>query len=72
MDKTLTMVFKNAAGRNVSLSVAAPREDLTGAEVAQAMKDLIDGDIFITSGGDLVEIAAARIVSREVVELELE
>ncbi|HHT70621.1 MAG TPA: DUF2922 domain-containing protein [Firmicutes bacterium] len=71
MEQTLMLVFKNAAGKNASLSLAAPREDLTGAEVAQAMQDIIDHNIFVTSGGDLVEISAARIVSREVTELEL-
>lgn len=71
MEKTLVLVFKNADGKNVSLSLAAPREDVTGLEVAQAMQDIITNDIFTSSGGDLVEVSAARIVSREVTELEL-
>ncbi|HHV07315.1 MAG TPA: DUF2922 domain-containing protein [Firmicutes bacterium] len=71
MEKTLVMVFKNAEGRNASFSLAAPREDLTGQEVAQTMQELIDRNIFVTSGGELAEIGSARIVSREVTELEL-
>ncbi|MGI6129135.1 MAG: DUF2922 domain-containing protein [bacterium] len=71
MEKTLVMVFKNADGKNASISIAAPREDLDAVEVVQAMQEIIDNNVFVTSGGDLVEIAAARVVSREVTELEV-
>ena len=71
MEKTLVMVFKNGEGKTASMSVAAPREDLQGVEVMQAMQGLIDNNVFASGGSDLVEIAAARIVSREVTELEL-
>ncbi|NLG87307.1 MAG: DUF2922 domain-containing protein [Firmicutes bacterium] len=71
METSLVLTFKNAEGRNVSFSLGAPREDLTGAEVAQVMQELIDRNIFTSSGGDLTEIGTARLVSREVTELEL-
>ena len=71
MEKTLVLGFKNTEGRSVSLSLAAPREDLTGAEVAQVMQEIIDRNIFTSSGGDLAEIANARVVSRQVTELAL-
>jgi hypothetical protein len=71
METTLTMVFKNGLGKNASLSLKAPREDLDGAEVAQAMQDIIDADVFTSGGEDLVGIVAARIVARQVTELEL-
>jgi aromatic ring-opening dioxygenase catalytic subunit (LigB family) len=71
VEKTLVMVFKNADGKNASISIAAPREDLDAVEVVQAMQEIIDNNVFVTSGGDLVEIAAARVVSREVTELEV-
>lgn len=71
MEKTLVLTFKNVDGKSVSLSLAAPREDLTGTEVAQTMQEIIDRNIFTSSGGDLAEIATARVVSREVTELAL-
>lgn len=71
METTLVMVFKNEEGKSSTFSLAAPREDLTSTEVSQAMQDIIDRNIFTSSGGDLVEMAAARLVSREITELEL-
>ncbi|MDK2785043.1 MAG: hypothetical protein PWR11_909, partial [Bacillota bacterium] len=51
MEKTLSLVFRNAAGRTTTLSLAAPREDLTDAEVAQVMQTIIAKNIFAGSGG---------------------
>ncbi|BCV25541.1 MAG TPA: DUF2922 domain-containing protein [Firmicutes bacterium] len=68
MEKTLSLVFKNAAGRTTTLSLAAPRDDLTDAEVAQVMQTIIQKNIFAGSGGELVAAATARLVSRDVSE----
>jgi hypothetical protein len=68
VDKTLSLVFRNAAGRTTTLSLAAPREDLTDAEIAQVMQNIIAKNIFAGSGGELVQAVAARVVGREVRE----
>lgn len=65
----LEMSFRNAEGRRVTLSVLNPRGDLTGQEVREAMDAIVASNVFTSSGGDLVEVVGARLVSREVVEL---
>lgn len=69
MDKNLELIFKNVAGKNARLSIQNPKEDLTTQEVEALMNDIIDKNVFETSGGDLVEIVGARIVQREVIDL---
>ncbi|AQS60321.1 DUF2922 domain-containing protein [Desulforamulus ferrireducens] len=71
MSKTLELIFVNAAGSKVTLRVTEPREDLQAAEVKTVMEEIIAKDIFTSTGGSLVGVAGARVVSREVAELEL-
>lgn len=69
--KTVELVFKTAAGKNFTISLDAPREGLTGADVSPVMETIISKNIFATTGGDVVEATNARIINKEVVELEL-
>lgn len=66
---SLRMSFRNEAGRSVSISMDNPRVDLTAAEVENAMDMIINRNIFTTTGGDLVSIVRARIISSTVTEL---
>ncbi len=60
--KTLRMVFRNQAGRNVTISLDNPREDLTATEIEAAMDLVIARDIFTSSGGDLVSKQDVKII----------
>ena len=71
MSKTLELVFVNAAGSKVTLRVTEPREDLQAAEVKNVMDEIVAQDIFTSTGGSLVGVAGARVVSRDIAELEL-
>jgi hypothetical protein len=71
MEHTLEMIFTNAAGRRVTKRVTNAREDVTGPEVKQAMDTIVNTNIFTSTGGDLVGQASARLVTRDVLELEL-
>jgi len=71
MAQTLEMTFKNAADKNFTVSLDAPRDNLTGAEVKAVMDMIISRNIFRTSGGDVVGVYKARIINKEIVELEL-
>lgn len=71
MSATLEMTFVNQAGNKVTLRVANPREDITDTEVRTAMDTVIAKNVFSSSGGDLVSVAGARIVSREVTEIDV-
>ncbi|MGI6574712.1 MAG: DUF2922 domain-containing protein [bacterium] len=66
MEKTLYLTFYNQEGRRQSLTVPAPREDLTANEVEAAMNLIIQQNIFTSSGGDLAAAVEAQIVGRTV------
>jgi hypothetical protein len=69
MATVLTMSFKNAADRTSSYSIEDPRADITEAEVESVMQDMITRNVFNTSGGDLISVAAAKITTTTVTEL---
>lgn len=71
MSKTLQLSFTNAAGKAFSLSLDAPRTDLTGADVTAVMNMIIEKNIFATTGGDVTTKSKASIINKDVVELEL-
>lgn len=60
------MVFLNEEGRNVTLSVPDARNDLQPAEVETVMTNILQRNIFITSGGEISGLNKAQIVSRDV------
>lgn len=60
--QTLRMVFRNEAGRNVTIALDNPRENLTAAEIEAAMDLVITRNIFTSSGGDLVAKQDIRII----------
>lgn len=66
MEKTLRLIFRNAEGRQVTISVRDPQDDLNSADVNAAMDLIINADIFQTTGGSIVEKVRAEIVAREV------
>jgi len=67
--KTLQMIFLNAANGRVTLSLTDPKDTLTALEVETAMNNIIAQNVINSSGGDLVAILGARIVTRQVTEL---
>jgi hypothetical protein len=69
MNKTLEMVFQNAAGKNTRISISDPREDLSPAEVQGVMDLIVQKNIFDTTGGDITQALSARIITREVEEI---
>ncbi|SMC00035.1 Protein of unknown function [Thermanaeromonas toyohensis ToBE] len=69
LSKRLELIFQNASGRRITLTVQDPRADLTSGEVQATMEFILSRNIFTSSGGDLVAIAGARVVSREITDL---
>lgn len=69
MSTKLEMSFKNAQENKSTISIDNPRADLTDAEVKTVMQDIIAKNIFNSTGGDLVSINSARIVSTTIDEL---
>ena len=65
MTKTLAMVFRDETGKQVTLNVAEPRDNLTTAEVQVVMQDIVAKNIFSSKGGNLVQGVDAKISSRD-------
>lgn len=66
MEQTLRLIFRNAEGRNITLSVNNPQDSLNSADVDFAMDLILSSDIFQTSGGSIIEKVKAEVVSRQV------
>ena len=62
----LQLVFKNEEGRNFTLTVYDPKENLTEAEVTETMDQVIATNLFASNGGELKSKVSARVVNREV------
>ena len=70
VDTDLDLVFRNAAGKKVSLNIEEPKTGVTKAEIDAAMQVVVDNNVFNTSGGDIVEAVEGRLrtVTTDVVE----
>ena len=66
MEQTLRLIFRNAEGRSVTISVNDPKDPLDSMEVNDVMDQIINTGIFDSSGGSITEKVKAEVVSREV------
>lgn len=69
MVKTLELVFRNQSGKEITISLADPKDGLTKTQAVTVMQDIIAKNIFTTKGGDLKESVDARVRSRDAVSL---
>ena len=60
-DTDLNLVFRNAAGKKVSLKIEEPKANVTKAEIDAAMQVVVENNVFATSGGDIVEAVGGRL-----------
>ena len=60
-DTDLDLVFRNAAGKKVTLNIEEPKNGITKAEIDAAMAVVVTNNIFATSGGDIVEAVEGRL-----------
>jgi len=72
MAKKLEMMFRDAVGKTMKITVDNADDNLTGESVRTAMETIIAKNIFATEGGDLVAIDGARVVDTNIQELDLE
>jgi hypothetical protein len=71
MAKKIELIFKNEAGKNVTISLDSPIEPLDPALVAHVMDQVIAEQAFVSSGGALVSKYGARIVERNVSAIQI-
>ncbi len=62
-DTDLHLIFKNAAGKKVTLNIERPKAGVTKAEIDAAMKTVVDNNVFTSPGGDFVEAVEGEIVT---------
>ena len=69
-DTDLDLVFRNAAGKKVTLNIEEPKTGVTKAEIDAAMQVVVDNNIFNTNGGDIVDAVEGRLrtITLDVVE----
>ena len=60
-DTDLDLVFRNAAGKKVTLNIEEPKTGVTKAEIDAVMQVVVDNNIFNTSGGDIVDAVEGRL-----------
>ncbi len=69
--KKLQMEFLNEAGNKYTITIDSPKEDLTNADVKNAMEEIISQNIFLSSTLDLVGISGAKIVETSIQPFEV-
>ncbi|ARI77675.1 DUF2922 domain-containing protein [Halobacillus mangrovi] len=69
--KKLELKFLNEEGRTVTISLDEPIEPADPVAINAAMDAILAENCFYSSGGDLVEKKEARIVERNVFDVEL-
>lgn len=69
--KRLLMTFKTDEGKNISITVDEPRENLTEQEIINTMNIIVNNDVFAPNGEALVEKVGAKVVETETQEYDL-
>jgi uncharacterized protein YggL (DUF469 family) len=71
MAKKLQLQFYNEDNKTVTISLDDPIEPADAAAISQAMDDIITQNALYSTGGDLVSKKGARIVDRNVQDIQL-
>ncbi len=66
MAKVLRMSFRNTEGRTVSINLREPVEPLDPAEVSACMDKVVAGNIFNSSGGEIIAKVKAEKIETSV------
>ena len=68
MSKKLELQFTNVAGKTTTISIDDP---VVPETVSATMDTIIAANVFTSAGGDLVAKKGARVVERDVTEVDL-
>lgn len=70
MTKRLELIFMDAAGKTVRISLPNANEELQAVDVQTVMQQIITLNIFAPGGYDLTQAMGARIVTTDVLEYD--
>lgn len=71
MSKRLEIQFLNQDGKTVTIALDNPIEPVNPVDVQEAIDALITNDIIETTGGSLVSLKEARVVTKTVTPIAL-
>ena len=69
--RNLELIFENFEGKVVRMTLEAPVEPADPMLISQVMDEIIEKNVFDSSGGELVAKRGSRIVERHVEEIEI-
>lgn len=69
--KRLVMTFLTGVGRKISISIDDPKENITEAEIVDAMNLIIEKNIFAPYGSELVATVDAKVIVTDTEEFDL-
>ncbi|WP_077618280.1 DUF2922 domain-containing protein [Bacillus sinesaloumensis] len=71
MAKTLEMLFTNEDGKTATVSIENPKEPVDSVALSAAMDAIVASNAFLTPSGAIVAKKGARVVERNVEDVEL-
>ena len=71
MAKILEMNFTNLVGKPAKVTIENPIEPIDPVAISAAMDTILANDVFTSSRGGFVEKRDARVVERNVTDIEL-
>ena len=72
MTKRLELIFMDAAGKTVRISLPNANDTLAAEDVKSTMEQIINFNIFAPGGYDLTQAMGARIVTTDVQDYDFE
>lgn len=70
--KRLELFFENEEGRSVKYTLDDPIEPVDEAAVREVMNEIVEQDVFHTTGGGIVALRRARVVEQTVEEIAID
>lgn len=70
--KRIELLFVNEDGKTATISLDNPVEPVDASKVNEVMDEIIAQNVFITNGGAFVQKKGARIIERNVTEIEID
>lgn len=71
-ETVLYMIFKNTLGNSFTITVDAPREDITEQNIIDAMNLIKQKNIFQPKGYDIAETVSAKVVASNTTVYDLQ